>query len=247
MPKNITQRDMVQASAELEFSGGPAGLRVRGAGFLAPATGAGVSMSSVLGDGPSAAEVEPAARPAAMAPLAPAAQARFRAMVDGHFNFVWRYLRGLGVPEANVDDAAQQVFLVAAGKLDAIEEGLERSFLVGTAHGVAANSRRASERRREVHGDPVLEVSPDHDPDPEEHAASREAVAILDDFLASLGEELRTVFILFELEGMTMLAIAATLGIPQGTVASRLRRAREEFHEMARRVRAGTNMRGKRS
>src|SRR5579872_3279174 len=71
-----------------------------------------------------------------------AGAARFRGMVDSHFNFVWRYLRGLGVPEASVDDAAQHVFVVAAEKLDAIADGRERSFLVGTALGVAANARR---------------------------------------------------------------------------------------------------------
>jgi RNA polymerase sigma-70 factor, ECF subfamily len=169
----------------------------------------------------------------------PAAQARFRGIVDAHFNFVWRYLRGLGVPEAAVDDAAQQVFLVAASKVDAIEAGLERSFLVGTAHGVAANARRAHERRREVHGDGELAGHPDEGPDPEQRTESREAAAILDQFLASLPEELRSVFILFELEGMTMAAISESLHIPAGTVASRLRRAREDFHEMARRVQAG--------
>jgi RNA polymerase sigma-70 factor (ECF subfamily) len=166
-------------------------------------------------------------------------QARFRAMVDTHFNFVWRYLRALGVPQANADDATQQVFLVAASKVDAIEEGRERSFLVGTAHGVAANARRANERRREVHSETELSLQVDRALDPEQETESREAVAILDRFLASLPEDLRSVFVLFELEGMTMAAISETLGIPPGTVASRLRRGREEFHEMAKRVQAG--------
>jgi len=169
----------------------------------------------------------------------PASQARFRAIVDAHFNFVWRYLRALGIPQAAADDAAQQVFIVAASKVEAIELGRERSFLVGTAHGVAANARRANERRREVQGDGELARRVDGAMDPEQQTESREAVAILDRFLASLPEELRSVFVLFELEGMTMAAISETLGIPPGTVASRLRRAREDFHEMAKRVQAG--------
>jgi RNA polymerase sigma-70 factor (ECF subfamily) len=171
----------------------------------------------------------------------PASQARFRAIVDTHFNFVWRYLRALGVPHAGVDDAAQQVFLVAAAKVDAIEDGRERSFLVSTAHGVAANARRANERRREVSGEGELIARADGALDPEQETESREAVAILDRFLSSLPEELRTVFVLFELEGMTMAAIGETLHIPPGTVASRLRRAREEFRETARRVQAETS------
>jgi RNA polymerase sigma-70 factor, ECF subfamily len=170
--------------------------------------------------------------------LRPASGARFRGMVDAHFNFVWRCLVGLGVPVAHADDAAQQVFIVAAQKILSIEAGSERSFLVSTAHGVAANVRRAVGRRREVQADPNLEREADDTPDPEQNAESREAAAILDAFLASLSEELRSVFMLFELEGMTMASIAETLKIPPGTVASRLRRAREDFHEMARRVQA---------
>jgi RNA polymerase sigma-70 factor, ECF subfamily len=169
----------------------------------------------------------------------PGAQARFRAIVDSHFNFVWRYLRALGVPHANADDATQQVFLVAASKVDLIEEGRERSFLVGTAHGVAANARRANERRREVQGEGDLSLQIDNALDPEQQTESREALAILDRFLETLAPDLRTVFVLFELEAMTMAAISETLGIPAGTVASRLRRAREEFHDMAKRVQAG--------
>src|ERR1700678_2145882 len=70
--------------------------------------------------------------------LRPASGARFRGMVDAHFSCIWRYLVGLGVPVANADDAAQQVFIVAAEKILTIERGSERSFLVSTAHGVAA-------------------------------------------------------------------------------------------------------------
>jgi RNA polymerase sigma-70 factor, ECF subfamily len=156
-------------------------------------------------------------------------------MVDAHFSCIWRYLVGLGVPVANADDAAQQVFIVAAEKILTIERGSERSFLVSTAHGVAANMRRAAGRRREVQA-PSLDLRADETPDPEQNAESHEAAAILDAFLVSLSGEVRSVFMLFELEGMTMVSIAETLSIPPGTVASRLRRAREEFHEMARRV-----------
>ena len=164
--------------------------------------------------------------------------ARVRAMVDEHFSFVWRYVRGLGVAEAHVDDATQQVFIVAAQKVDMITAGAERSFLVGTARGVAANARRTSARRREVSDDGVMDAHADAKATPEEHLASQQGLAILDDFLGQLPDELREVFILFELEGMTMAAMAEALHLPPGTVASRLRRAREEFQEMAKRFQA---------
>src|SRR5437016_1477964 len=77
------------------------------------------------------------------------AGARLRRMMEADFDFVWRALRGLGVPAANADDAAQQVFWIASRKLDAIAAGSERSFLFGTARGIAANARRARLRSRE--------------------------------------------------------------------------------------------------
>ena len=173
----------------------------------------------------------------AMTPSA-ARAARIRALVDDHFGFVWRYLRGLGIPAAEVDDAAQQVFIVASQKVDAIRVGAERSFLIGTAHGVAANARRANLRRKEVPEDLAVDAYVDGAPDAEASAGKREELVVLDQFLASLPDDVREVFVLFELEGVTMAAIAHDLSIPPGTVASRLRRAREAFQEMAKRYQA---------
>jgi len=51
-------------------------------------------------------------------------------------------------------------------------------------------------------------------------------------------EELSSVFVLFELEGMTSIEIAALLEIPVGTAASRLRRAREHFEACVKRASA---------
>ena len=160
-------------------------------------------------------------------------------MVDAHFDFIWRSLRGLGVPAASVDDAAQQVFLTASQKLETITEGSERSFLFATARGIAANARRSQLRNRELLDEDALASHVDGAPDPEEVAASRQARIVLDRILDGLPEDLRTVFLLYELEGQTTAEIAALLGAPMGTVASRLRRAREEFQGAARRYQAG--------
>jgi len=62
--------------------------------------------------------------------------------------------------------------------------------------------------------------------------------------LARMPLELRTVFVLFELEGLEVRAIAELEGLPVGTASSRLRRAREEFSAIARRVRASLDARG---
>jgi len=155
--------------------------------------------------------------------------ARLRAMVGAHFEFIWRSLRGLGVPPATVDDAAQQVFWIAAQKLDAISPGSERAFLFSTARGVAANARRARARSREQMDDGVLSTLADAAPNPEQAAQASQAKRMLERVLAEMEEDTRTVFVLFELEGLTSVEISELLGIPVGTAASRLRRAREEF------------------
>ena len=178
--------------------------------------------------------------PAATAPVrAVEGAARFRTMVDSHFGFIWRSLRGLGVPASSIDDAAQHVFLIAAQKLDTIVLGSERSFLFATARGIASNARRTRTRNRELLDDDLVASQVDGAPDPEQIAATRQARRLLDEILDGLSEDLRTVFLLYELEGQTTAEIATLLGAPMGTVASRLRRAREEFQSAARRFQAG--------
>ena len=185
---------------------------------------------------PATGEGPPAAAPPARGALSREEAARFRQIVDAHFDFIWRSLRGLGVPAATVDDAAQQVFWTASQKLAAIVVGSERSFLFATARGIAANARRAQQRNRELPGDELLATQADRSPDPEQLAEAREVRRLLDRILDGLAEELREVFVLFELEGQTSAEISELLGIPMGTVASRLRRAREEFQSAARRL-----------
>ncbi len=166
-------------------------------------------------------------------------EARFRQLVADQYDFIWRSLRGLGVHPGSVDDAAQQVFLVAAQKIESITPGSERSFLFATARGIAANARRSTSRRREVYDDDAMAAEPDDRPDPEQLTAQKHAREVLDRILATITEDAREVFVLYELEGMTMSEIAALLDLPSGTVASRLRRAREEFQAAARRFQGG--------
>jgi len=172
-----------------------------------------------------------------------AADLRLRGLVGAHFDFVWRSLRRLGVLSTDVDDCAQQVFLVAARKLGDIAEGSERGFLFSTAMRVASDARRSRTRRREVHEDDAAEVS-DPAPDPEEVAEKRRARAILDEVLDAMSMDLRAPFVLFELEEIPTTEIATMLDLPAGTVASRLRRAREEFHSIVARLKARDAFRG---
>jgi RNA polymerase sigma-70 factor (ECF subfamily) len=182
--------------------------------------------------------------PAAISDSFPAALAvgevrddgRLRRIFDEHFDFVWRCLRRFGLSEDRADDAAQQVFIIVARKIEAIVIGSERSYLMGTAMRVAADVRRSAPYRREVpHADPQANASVELFAD--DLVDRKRARELLDLVLAEMDLDLRSVFVLFEIEEMTTSEIAETLAIPHGTVASRLRRAREEFQARVDRLR----------
>jgi RNA polymerase sigma-70 factor (ECF subfamily) len=160
---------------------------------------------------------------------------RWRTIVKDHVDFIWRALRRLGVLEADLADAAQQVFLVMARKLAVVREGSERSFLFQTALRVASDSRRSRSRRREV-PEALLASHPDERPGPDEDLEARFRRAQLDRILDMMPMELRAVFVLSELEELTMAQIAEMMSTPPGTVASRLRRARLAFAEHVARL-----------
>lgn len=149
---------------------------------------------------------------------------RVRSMVDDHFARIWALLRRLGVPGEALDDAAQQVFIVAARRAEEIERGRERQYLQGVALKVASDHRRSAARRdaREL---PESEEAPL----PDELLEKKRARAMLDDVLDAMPFDLRAAFVLFELDELTVPEIAVLLNVPEGTVSSRLRRAREDF------------------
>jgi len=180
--------------------------------------------------------VEPADSPERAERAAHAANdaARLRAVVEREHAFVWRSLRRLGVATADVDDAVQKVFLVTARRLAEVPADRERSFLFATAMRIAANERRAERRKRSAGPDALDAMRCDHR-SPEQAAADR---ALLDTLLDPLPLELRSVLVLFELEQLTAGEIAGLLELPVGTVASRLRRAREMVDAAVRRHRA---------
>jgi len=155
---------------------------------------------------------------------------RWRTIVNDQVDFIWRALRRLGVPDADLADAAQQVFLVMARKLTLVREGSERGFLFQTALRVASDGRRSRTRRREV-PEELLAAHPDERPGPDEDLEAKLRRAQLDRILDRLPMELRAVFVLSEIEELTMAQIAELMGTPPGTVASRLRRARAAFSE----------------
>jgi RNA polymerase sigma-70 factor (ECF subfamily) len=167
----------------------------------------------------------------------PEPKRRFALMVTQHHGKVWRSLRRLGVPESDTDDATQQVFMVAHRRLADIPPESELSFLLQTALRVAADYRRSRRRRREDETGEIP-VLADTAANPEEVAERLRARALLDRVLEAMPEDMRCVFVLFELDELSTPEVAKVLHIPRGTVASRLRRAREIFREIVSRLSA---------
>jgi RNA polymerase sigma-70 factor (ECF subfamily) len=163
---------------------------------------------------------------------------RLRLVVRAHYASLWRFLRRLGVHESAVEDAAQQVLCVVARRIDEVRPDSEKSFLFGVAFRVARAVRREQQRRLRIGGDEILALVPDSTPDAGDELDDQRARDVLDALLEAMPLDLRTVFVLYEIDEMTMADIALALALPPGTVASRLRRAREAFSALSRRAQA---------
>jgi RNA polymerase sigma-70 factor (ECF subfamily) len=167
----------------------------------------------------------------------PATDVRLRAAVRDHVALIWRVLRRSGLGLADAEDASQDVFWVLAQRFEEVPERAQRSFLVSTALRVASDRKRSKWHRSVSTGlDEEARVS--DAPLPDEALDLRRAGALLDQALATLDELERAVFVLAELEQMTRTEVAEVLGIPAGTVASRLKRSRESLEVAVRRLRS---------
>jgi RNA polymerase sigma-70 factor, ECF subfamily len=176
------------------------------------------------------------------ATTAPERAARLSSLAEAHFAYVWRLLRRIGLSDSDADDAAQQAFLVASRRLDDIQPGSERAFLYKAAVHIACKSRRAQHRRREEDLDVfTIEAS---SLGPDELVDRRRAREMLDAIVGTMPLELRVVFVLYEIDGLSTSKISEVVGIPLGTVASRLRRARADFEARVARFEARRASRG---
>lgn len=163
-----------------------------------------------------------------------------------HYVRIWQALRRLGIDEARADDAAQEAFIVLSRRLREVREGSERTFLLSCAVRIAANYRRAWHAQREVFDERALAFERDPHPTAEQLLEQKRLRHALDELLDGWPEDIRVAFVLFELEGLSVPEISEVTGAKLGTVASRLRRARELFQAGAKRLRARANAGGER-
>lgn len=152
------------------------------------------------------------------------------ALYRAHATFVARFLVRLGAPRQDIPDLVQDVFLVAHRRGGFVPHRAKpTTWLAEIAFRVASDRRKRRARKPEDAASDVLELSPSHETSPGDRAEARDGLRRVEAALGVLSPEKRAVFILFELEGEGCEAIAQGLGIPVGTVYSRLHAARREF------------------
>jgi len=163
-----------------------------------------------------------------------ASPAAFSQIFAENARFVWRALLGLGVAQSDVQDLSQQVFLVLHKRLaDFDGTSSVRTFIYGICLRVASEYRRRFGRRRERCVDELPEQA--IAATQLRSVATRQALERLERTLSLLAPEQRDVFVLFEVEELSMAETARAVGCPLFTAYARLRRAREiiaaEFNE----------------
>lgn len=150
--------------------------------------------------------------------------------------FVWRVLLRLGVAESDVDDVAQEVFLGVHRNLSRFEGRCSlRTWVYGICHRRAVDYRRRASVRPELYSDDP----PDQgvEANQEQGIALAQARAQLAHVLDQLDEEKRTVFVLFDIEGIPMEEVAEIVACPLQTAYSRLYAARRKVEASLTRLR----------
>ncbi|MBI2394331.1 MAG: RNA polymerase sigma factor [Deltaproteobacteria bacterium] len=165
----------------------------------------------------------------------------FVEIYDAHVEFVYRSVRRLGVDAASVEDVVQEIFLVVHRRLVDFEgRSSLKTWVFAIALRVVRDHRRTVRRKRlDARADGAeLERLVDDRPAPCEALERVEAARMLDGLLAQLDDDRREVFVLAELEGMSVPEIAEITGVNPNTIHSRLRAARREFEAGVARIRA---------
>ena len=164
-----------------------------------------------------------------------APMARAAAIAEQHLDVIWRMARRLGVPSVEIEDMAQEVFVVVVRRLEQIQVGKERAFVASATVRVASNWRRSRRRRPEELSDALDALASSRlassfaTVDAEQSLERSRKLATLERALDAMTETQREAFVLFDLEQLTAPEIAEQLGLPEAAIVSRVRRAREVF------------------
>lgn len=166
----------------------------------------------------------------------PEDRARFEQMFQAHLPYVWTSLRRLGVREADREDVASEIFIRVHARLDHYDPSRPaRPWLFAFCVRAAADYRRLARHKVEVFGRDQEATS--FAPRPDEALERAEARSLVARAIDTLDLDRRAVFVLHDLDEVSVPEIARALGIPEGTAYTRLRAARAAFAQAAEALR----------
>jgi RNA polymerase sigma-70 factor (ECF subfamily) len=169
----------------------------------------------------------------------------FASLYDAWFDHVARWVRALGGPDADIEDIAQDVFLVVRRRL----RDFDGRNVAGWLHRIAAGQVRQHRRRRWIRSvfsrqtEPIDDL-PSTGAGPSARLETREKQRVLEHLLAKMTEKRRIAFVLFEIEEYSGEEIADILDIPINTVWTRLHHARRDFFALVAQYRGEPERRG---
>ncbi len=165
-----------------------------------------------------------------------AIHAGFEAVYESMVDYVWNVVCRMGVPQADAEDVVQEVFVTVYRRLGEFEERAQlKTWLFRIAvhlvqHYFRTHARkpgdRASAKGTEIHA-----LVDQRENGPANQVERRERYDALDRVLGQLDESKRLVFVLAELEQLTLVEIGEVVGANPNTVATRLRAARQAFEK----------------
>lgn len=159
---------------------------------------------------------------------------KLEAIYDEQAGYVWNSLRRLDVPERDVEDLCQEVFVTAYENLDDYDPSRPiQPWLFGIAFRLASDYREKASHAREKLTEPD---PPAESPEVLERLSEKRAKKLVREALDYVDIDRRAVFVLYELEDQPMKEVADALSIPLHTAYSRHRVAREEFKEAVRAI-----------
>ncbi|HZP98823.1 MAG TPA: sigma-70 family RNA polymerase sigma factor [Reyranella sp.] len=169
-------------------------------------------------------------KPSLPAPDAAAAE-RFRALMLPHLDAVYGFARWLTRDPVVAQDVAQEAMLRALRYLHAFRGGEPRPWLLGIVRNTWTDMRAKGLGAGGRGEKPLEEIEsrPADGPDPEQEALSGDRRRHVAAALAALPAEAREILVLREVEDLAYKEISSVLGLPIGTVMSRLARAREKL------------------
>jgi RNA polymerase sigma-70 factor (ECF subfamily) len=188
---------------------------------------------------------------------AAAGNERLLGIIRQHLDPLYRTARRLGVREADIEDVAQDVLLVILRRLEDIEPDKERAFVVGVTTRVVQSRHRHRRRHPEDRHETLDELGSEQaigpawqklaqhgTPEGERRVERSRQLALLQAALEEMTDAQRAVFVLFELEELSAREVGEQLGLSEGTVVSRVRRAREVFWRKQARAADGNDALG---